>query len=832
VTTRGARFWLRWSLRDMRRRLGLIVAIGLLLAVGTGLAAGLGSMIEWRKQSNDVSFAALRVHDLRIELEEGAFVQRGALTRAAAGIEDAGAVASAGERLIVPTQIDAGEAADGTVITPGQLIGVAPGREREADGIDVTGPPVDSISVEQGAGLAAAARRSARGQPAAMLEVVYAEGNGIEAPARIEVAGGQPVDLVGLGTSPETFVQFGPGGAFSSEKEFGTLFAPLATAQRLAGRPGQVNDLALRLRPGGDIDAVRTQLRAKLARELPGIGVTISDRRDIDGYRILYDDASNDQQLFDVFAILVLAGAALAAFNLVSRTIEAQRREIGIGMALGVSPRWLAIRPLLLGLQIGVIGVAFGVLAGLAINEWLRSLLVDQLPLPILVTDFQPGVFLPRAAIGFAIPLLAAIWPVRRGLAVTPIEAIRTGFRSARGGGLAPLLGRVPLPGNSIAQMAPRNVLRAPRRTLLTVLGSGAVVAVAVSMSGMLDSFAATVDRNEAEQLSSAPDRLLVTLDRPRPAGDLGVAAVARLPQVARVDGGLRLPATLRGPGGETVEVVTEIDLARDPVWAPRVSRGRPPRGPGEILIAATAATDLGVAPGERIAMVHPRRTGAASFATETSPVLVSGTHPDPFRFPAYMAPAAARRFGLAGTVDSLTVVPRRGVGEAAAERALFAVPVVASVEPVGAVSGALREGLDEFAAIIWVVIAIAVVLILLIAFNSTAIAADERAREHATMFAYGLPARTVLRLAVVESLIMGLLATALGIALGIAILGWVVNVNLKEVLPELGVVVVLAPFSIVLALLCGAGTMAAAPLLTVRRLRRMDVPSTLRTVE
>jgi putative ABC transport system permease protein len=89
-----------------------------------------------------------------------------------------------------------------------------------------------------------------------------------------------------------------------------------------------------------------------------------------------------------------------------------------------------------------------------------------------------------------------------------------------------------------------------------------------------------------------------------------------------------------------------------------------------------------------------------------------------------------------------------------------------------------------------------------------------------------------VLRLAVVESLIMGLLATALGVALGAAILGWVVNVNLKEVLPELGVVVALSPFSIVLALLAGAVAMAAAPLLTVRRLRRMDVPSTLRTIE
>lgn len=815
----------------MRRRLPLIVAIGLLLAVGTGMAAGMGSMIEWRVKSNDVSFAALDVHDLRVELEQGAFVEEGELARAARRIDDAGAIAATSERLIVPTQIDAGAATGGTAITPGRLVGVDPGRIRRADGIDVTGPAVDSISVDEGSGLPTGAPGTGARPPGAMLEVVYAEENGIEAPARIEIAGGQAVEVVGLGRSPETFVQVGPGGAFSSGRDFGTLFAPLAVAQRLAGRPDRVNDLALRLEPGADAGAIAARLKAEIERSLPGVGLTVSARRDIDGYRILYDDAENDQQLFNVFSFLILAGAALAAFNLVSRTIEAQRREIGIGMALGVSPRRLAIRPLLLGLQIAAIGVVLGVGAGLLINVWLRSLLVDQLPLPILVTDFQPGIFLPRAAIGFAIPLLAALWPVRRGVRVTPIEAIRVGFRSARGGGMAPLLRRVPLPGNSIAQIAPRNVLRAPRRTLMTVLGSGAVIAVAVSMSGMLDSFTATVERNESEQLSSAPNRLTVTLGRYRRVDSPAVRAIAGLPEVARAQGALRLPSALRAADGEQIDVVAEIGAA-DPVWAPRASRGRLPRGPGEVLIAETAAEDLGVSPGERIELVHPLRAGPDTFTTETSVVQVSGTHPDPFRFPVYMDPSAASLFGLGGAVNGLTVVPRPGVTAARVERALFEQPSVASIEATGAASESLREGLDEFAAIIWVVIVIAIVLILLIAFNSTAINADERAREHATMFAYGLPLRTVLGLAVVESLIMGVLAAGLGIVLGAAILGWVVNVNLKEVLPELGVVVTLSPFSILLALLAGAVAMAAAPLLTARRLRRMDIPSTLRTIE
>jgi hypothetical protein len=36
--------WLRWSLRDLRGRWALVLAIGLVIAIGTGVNAGLGSM--------------------------------------------------------------------------------------------------------------------------------------------------------------------------------------------------------------------------------------------------------------------------------------------------------------------------------------------------------------------------------------------------------------------------------------------------------------------------------------------------------------------------------------------------------------------------------------------------------------------------------------------------------------------------------------------------------------------------------------------------------------------------------------------------------------------
>jgi putative ABC transport system permease protein len=74
--------------------------------------------------------------------------------------------------------------------------------------------------------------------------------------------------------------------------------------------------------------------------------------------------------------------------------------------------------------------------------------------------------------------------------------------------------------------------------------------------------------------------------------------------------------------------------------------------------------------------------------------------------------------------------------------------------------------------------------------------------------------------------------ATVLGIAAGAAVVSWTMKDLLGDTLPDLEAVVTLAPASIVAAALVGIGAVALAPLLTARRLRRMDIPSTLRVVE
>ena len=83
-----------------------------------------------------------------------------------------------------------------------------------------------------------------------------------------------------------------------------------------------------------------------------------------------------------------------------------------------------------------------------------------------------------------------------------------------------------------------------------------------------------------------------------------------------------------------------------------------------------------------------------------------------------------------------------------------------------------------------------------------------------------------------IESAIVGVLATAVGIAAGIGVLSWVLGTLSREVFPELGVGITISTGTLVTAVLVGVVAVAAAPLLGARRLRRMDIPSTLRVVE
>lgn len=810
--------WLRWSWRDLRVRWAQVCALAAVIALGTGSYAAMMSTSAWRTQSNDASFALLHTHDLRVALAQGSAVRQGSLLALVRRLPHAADVTGARERLIVPTQV----AGPKGVLGPGELVGTGPG----------PGPAVDAIQVSAGQGLPTAAGAGSSGSmPTVILDRGFARQNGLPDSGMLRVAGGARVRYAGIGQSPEYFMGggSGSGGAtvFLSQKTYAVLFTTLGTAQQLAGASGRVNDLVLTLKPGSSPSTLQRELQAALAAVRPPVSATVSTRADIPSYRVLYEDIKGDAELWRAIALLLLVGAAFAALNLTTRIVEAQRREIGIGMALGVRPRLLAVRPLLFAAQVALIGVLFGAGVGYLVGIPLAGVFQDLLPLPVWRTPFQAGTFAQAAVIGFVLPFAAAAWPVWRAVRVQPVEAIRVGHLAARGNGLASLFTWLKLPGRGYHQIPLRNVLRTPRRSALTLLGVAAAIATLVTIVGLLDTLRATLDTASAGLLRAAPARVTVSLDSYYPVGGTVVADVRALPEAGQVQAGLMVPGTVRSHG-RSVDVAAEV-LPAHAVWTPQLSAGRLAGG---LVLSRKAAADLGASVGSMVTFRHPQ-AAADGLRTADSPVRVAGIDPSPMRVYAYLDSAtAAQLFGLPGMTNMLTILPSAGHSAADVNRALLDIPHVASAQSVQAATDGLRASLDQFTGILNVAALVALLLVLLIAFNTAAISTDERSREHATMMAFGLPPRTVLGMTATETVLVGALGTVTGAAAGYGLLAWLTATTIASVMPEIGVTAAVSAGTIAAAVLLGTATVAAAPLFTLRRLRRTDIPSTLRVME
>jgi putative ABC transport system permease protein len=236
-------------------------------------------------------------------------------------------------------------------------------------------------------------------------------------------------------------------------------------------------------------------------------------------------------------------------------------------------PRRLAVRPLLFAAQVALLGTVLGMAVGWALTIPLRDVFVDILPLPVWYTPLQAGTFAQAAALGFALPFAAALWPVWRALRAQPVDAIRVGHLAARGGGLAPLLRRLRLPGRGYHHIPIRNVLRTPRRSVLTALGIAAAVTTLVTTVGFLDTFHTTLDKAEAALLHTAPDRVTVSLDGFHPADGDVVRSVAGLPETGITSPGLLLPATAVA-GDTRIDLLAEVIRPGAP-WTPMITPRR-----------------------------------------------------------------------------------------------------------------------------------------------------------------------------------------------------------------------------------------------------------------
>jgi predicted permease len=117
-------------------------------------------------------------------------------------------------------------------------------------------------------------------------------------------------------------------------------------------------------------------------------------------------------------AALALLLAAIGVYGVKSYVVAQRTREIGIRLALGASPReivWMLLRD---GARMTLVGVAIGLPLAIALGRLLSVAIFEVSPYDPVVLSLAPLVLVGAAA-------LAAYLPARRGMRVSPLEALR-----------------------------------------------------------------------------------------------------------------------------------------------------------------------------------------------------------------------------------------------------------------------------------------------------------------------------------------------------------------------------------------------------------------------
>jgi len=543
---------------------------------------------------------------------------------------------------------------------------------------------------------------------------------------------------------------------------------------------------------------------------------------------VLQDDMVSDEELFNTISSILLLGAAFGAFILIGRIVDAQRREIGINMALGVSPGRIARRYLLIGAQIAVLGTLLGAGLGMLINQPLAANFNTMLPLPYMDSSFQTSIFVQAALFGAIVSFLAVVYPIWRAVRVVPVDAIQTGYLVAKGGGLAPWLARVHLPGSSFSLFPLRNLSRGPRRTIMTVLGLSMAITLLIAVIGMIDTLQETLDAGKHELKKDTPERTLVMFDDFYPLQDSPISQVAGDERLAQAVPGIVLPGRLAGEQSFDV-FIQLLDLDND-LWTPTIVAGSK-QGAG-VLITEKAARDLGVGVGDSVTLQYPLRESQHAWKLDQISVPVIGLHPDIMRLAVYMDLQHADLLHLDGLANSLHVSPAAGVNVQELQRSISQVGGVTSVQRVAASLDAVESLLEQYLGVFMTIQFIVLLMAFLVAFNTTRSNIEERRRDLATMFAFGTRVRTAIRMTMVENLLTGIMGTVLGIGLGWLLLGNTLMAQFERDAPELNPMVNVSASTYGWAVFIGIVVVTVTPLLMTRRLTRMDIPSTLRVIE
>jgi ABC-type lipoprotein release transport system permease subunit len=148
-----------------------------------------------------------------------------------------------------------------------------------------------------------------------------------------------------------------------------TVYISLAEAQSLYDLGGQSTEVAIFLKQLGQEGAIINRMKSGLPEY------------EIESFEANYPDLASAINtkggVMNIFSMIIIAIAGVGILNLLLMAVYERTREIGMLGAMGFKPRQISLLFILEGTMIGLVGVAAGIVLGLAINGGLMRVGLD-----------------------------------------------------------------------------------------------------------------------------------------------------------------------------------------------------------------------------------------------------------------------------------------------------------------------------------------------------------------------------------------------------------------------------------------------------------------------
>ena len=200
----------------------------------------------------------------------------------------------------------------------------------------------------------------------------------------------------------------------------------LPEAQRITGKVNQLDEIDATVQKGSDAQAVKRELTAKLG---PSVHVRTGSEEAASQSKDIRDNLGFLQTALLAFAGISLFVGAFIIFNTFSITVAQRAREFGMLRTLGASRAQVLRSVLAEGLFLGFAGAVVGILLGIGLAAGLRALFkAIGFELPSNGTVIESRTIIVSIVVGVFVTMVATLAPAIRATRVPPVAALREGF--------------------------------------------------------------------------------------------------------------------------------------------------------------------------------------------------------------------------------------------------------------------------------------------------------------------------------------------------------------------------------------------------------------------